>query len=239
MAPDNQSPTEPMPEPALLALAREKFGALSGAEEELFRAAQEGRGAFPVTGDEKDDDPANAKNWDSDRVVRAKCISWVCTDPAASALVTHQGLDLNKMRIDGELDLRNAEIKFSLRVWKCAFSENIYLWDAQLAGFCLMSCQLKSLRAERATLDGAVFLRDCRAEGEVNLVGAKIEGDLDCGRAFFLKSVRVCPQRRRGASRGQRLTPRRFYGQRRSESVRRKNRQKPGLHRRASRQSKR
>ncbi len=38
----DQPPTQPPPEPKLLELARKKFGTLTRAEEELFRAAQEG-----------------------------------------------------------------------------------------------------------------------------------------------------------------------------------------------------
>jgi sRNA-binding regulator protein Hfq len=185
MAADNQSPAELMPEPALLALARKHFGALSEAEEELFRAAQEGREASALAGDEEEDNPANAANWPADRAVRAKCISWVCTDPQASALVTHLGLELHGIRIDGGLDLYNVEIKSPFVVWKCAFSGDIFLQDAKLRGFYLVGCNMKGLSASRARIDGPVLLRDSTAEGEVNLLVAKIGGDLDCGGAQF------------------------------------------------------
>jgi hypothetical protein len=189
MAADKQSPAEPKPEPALLALAREKFGALSGAEEELFRAAQEGRRASALSPDKKENNPADAANWDAERVVRAKCISWVCTDPKASALMTYRGLDLQGMRIDGELDLEFSEIKFSLRARLCAFSGDISLWDAQLRGFYLVGCQIKSLNANRAIINGSLFLRDgFKAEGGVDLVGIKIAGYLDCDGAQFLNA---------------------------------------------------
>jgi hypothetical protein len=183
-APDNLRPTEP----ALLALARKKFGDLSRAEEELFRAAQEGRAASALTGNKEEDDPANAENWKADRVVRAKCIAWACTDPQASALLTYRGLDLRGIRIDGELDLNFAEIKFPFSAWKCVFVEDIILQDAQLRGFYLVSCQIKSLNAGRAIIDGPVLLRNTEAKGEVNLSGTKIGGDLECDGAQFLNA---------------------------------------------------
>jgi hypothetical protein len=186
MAPDNQSPASPTPEPALLALARKKFGALSDAEEELFRAAQEGRPASALAADEKENNPADAANWNADRIVRAKCISWVCTDKQASALASHNGLELQGMRIDGELNLNNAEVKFPFVAWKCAFSENISLQDAQLRGLHLLGCQIKSLNADRAIINRSLILRrGFKAEGELNLRRIKIDGDLDCDGAHF------------------------------------------------------
>ena len=188
MAPDNQSLAEPTPEPTLLALARKHFGALSRAEEELFRAAQEGRVASALPRGEKGNDPAKAAKWTAKRAVRAECISWVCTDPAASALLTYWGLELWGMRIDGMLDLTNAELKFSFRAKQCAFSENISLQDAQLRGFLLLDCRIKSLNAGRAKISGAVLLRAVKADGEVNLIWARIGGELDCVGAQFVNA---------------------------------------------------
>lgn len=179
MAAADQSPPGLPPEPALLALARQKFGALSRAEEEVFRAAQQGTIAF-IWGNVEDDDPANAANWSADRVVRRGCISWLCTDPQASALVANHGLELFGMRIDHWLTLDNAEIKFPLRAQKCAFS-HILLRDAQLEWFELAGCQISSLDASRATINGSLVLgKGFKAVEQVNLAGIRIAGDLDC-----------------------------------------------------------
>lgn len=189
MTVENQSPAEPTPGPGLLALARKNFGALSRAEEELFRAAQEGRQASALTGDKEEDNPVDAANWNAERVVRARCISWVCTDPHASALMTYHGLELVGMRIDGELDLDHAVIKFSLRAGRCAFSGNISLRDAQLRGFCLIDCQIKSLNAGRAKVDGPLFMRaGHKAQGAVDLRAIEIGGALDCSGGQFLNA---------------------------------------------------
>jgi len=182
----DQPPSQLPPEPALLTLARKKFATLSRAEEELFRSTQEGRVASVLTDDESENNPANAANWNPDRVVRGGCIAWLCTDPQALALVTYRGLQLLGMRIDADLEVQNAEIKFPLTAWKCAFSGNFLLRDAQLRGLYLVGCLIKSLSADRARIRGAVLLRDgFKAEGEVNFLGATIDGYLDCTSAQF------------------------------------------------------
>jgi hypothetical protein len=84
-------------------LAEQHFAPFSRAEGKLFRAAQEGVEASALAENEDENDPAKAAKWNTDRVVRAKCIAWVCTDPQASTLVSYHGLDLRCMRIDGDL----------------------------------------------------------------------------------------------------------------------------------------
>src|SRR5262249_54286018 len=177
---------DPPPESTLVELARKKFAMLSPAEEELFRAAQEGRRGSALTGDEKEDKPANAANWNASRVVRGERIAWLCTDPQASALVTYRGLELYGMRIDADVNLNDAEIKFPLKARMCAFSGDVLLQFAQLKEFYLFGCVIKSLNASGANIRGAVLLRDeFEAEGEVNLMRAIIGGDLDCSGAHL------------------------------------------------------
>src|SRR6266567_1986909 len=181
MPASDEGATQPPPEPTLLELARKKFATFSPAEEELFRAAQEGRGVSRLTGDEKEDNPGNAANWDADRIVRGECIAWLCTDTQASALVTYRGLELYGMRIDADVNLNDAEIKFPLKAWMCAFSGDVLLQNAQLKGLYLLGCLLKSLNAGGANIRGAVLLCDeFEAEGEVNLMRATIDGNLEC-----------------------------------------------------------
>jgi hypothetical protein len=175
----------------LLELARKKFAPrqFSLAEEKLFRAAEIGEIASAVTGDEKQDDLANAVNWNADRVLLAECIAWLCTDREASALVTHRGIQIISMRIDGELDLGDAEIKFPFTVSNSAFTGRILLHDTRLPFLSLQGCQIKELHGDRLKVPGSVFVRDgFKADGEVRLMGATIGGSLDCLGAQFSNS---------------------------------------------------
>jgi hypothetical protein len=175
----------------LLELARKKFAPrqLSPAEEKLFRAAEIGEIASAVTGDEKQDDPVNTADCHADRVVRAECIAWLCTDREASALVTYHGIQIIGMRIDGELDLSDAEIKFPFRILDSTFTGRIVLQDTQLPFLALHCCLIKELDGDRLEVSGSVFLRHgFKAEGEVRLSGATIGGNLECDRAQFSNS---------------------------------------------------
>jgi hypothetical protein len=177
--------------PKLLELAKREFASanFSRAEEELFRAAQTGQQASARSGDKMQDDPANAGSWIADRVVRAECIAWLCTDREASALVTHRGIQIIGMRIDGQLDLSYAEINFPFRILNSAFTGSIFLVDTQLSFPSLEGCQIKELYADRLKIPGSLLLRDgFKAEGEVRLVGATIGGNLECDGAQFLNS---------------------------------------------------
>ncbi len=178
-------------------LAEQYFAPISRAEGELFRAAQTGGKASALAKNEHENDPAKAAKWNADRVVRAECIAWVCTDPQASSLVSYKGLDLCGMRIDGDLDLRKAKIEFFLSAQKCAFSGGILLRDTEVRGLDFSTCHVKSpnldreefkaFDAEGARIWGCLYLKDsCRIEGKVSLVGAAIGRDLDCSGTQFL-----------------------------------------------------
>ncbi len=195
MSPGSRPPARR--EPMLSELAEQYFAPFSRAEGELFRAAQKGGEASALAKNEDENDPAKAAKWNADRVVRAKCIEWVCTDPQASTLVSYQGLDLRGMRIDGDLDLRKAKIDFFLSAQKCAFFGSILLRDTEVRGLDFSTCHVKSLNpdreefkafdAEGARIWGCLYLKDsCKVEGEVSLIGATIGRDLDCSGAQFL-----------------------------------------------------
>jgi hypothetical protein len=172
----------------LLDLAREKFGALSPAEERLFSAAQTGEEAPALTGDDAKDDLAGAPKWGPERALRAKCIEWLCTTSEASSLVTHQGIRISGMRIDGDLNLHFAQIAFPLQMWKCAFDGNILLQDARLRALYLPGVHVTDLNADLAKIEGSVFLCEAKAQGEVRFLGATISGHLDCAGAELSNS---------------------------------------------------
>jgi hypothetical protein len=145
----------------LIELAKGKFDPLSRAEEKLFTDAQTGEEASALTGDEAKDDPADAAKWGDERALRAECIVWLCTTPEASALVTHRGIRISGMRIDGDIDLTDAQVPFPLYAPKCAFSGKILLRAARLRSLHLVATHVtRYLAAYGAKIEGDVSLSD-------------------------------------------------------------------------------
>src|SRR6267143_827242 len=136
----------PDPNQNLVELAKKRFAPrnLTNAEIELFRAAQIGRTASALIHDAEDnapeDDPKNCSTWPAERVVRAECLEWLLTDKEASACVKYNGVEMRGMRVDGNLDLSDAEIVFPLFALKCAFTGNFYFKRARMKGLYLVDC---------------------------------------------------------------------------------------------------
>lgn len=170
----------------LLELAKQKFGSLTAAEEKLFRAVANGEVADYSAGSEEDNDLAKAENWGPERVLQASRIAWLCTGKPASELVTHRGICVKGARIEGELDLEEAQISFCLFFEKSALPEGINLMNGRLRALYLLGTHSGTIRADGLKVEGDVFLRDgFRAEAEVRLLGASIGGDLDCNKGQF------------------------------------------------------
>src|SRR5882757_5469292 len=96
---------QPQTKPTLLDLAKKKFAprALTDAETKLFTNTEQGTPAVELTGDDKQDDPANAATWPDARVVHAECLAWLFRDRQASTHVTNGGIWIYGARIDGAL----------------------------------------------------------------------------------------------------------------------------------------
>jgi len=175
----------------LVDLARPAIRKLTGAdltpaEGKFLRAIAEGQIADFSSPNEPDNDPSKASQWKPDRVLRAPCIAWLCTDPDAAKFLTHRGILARGARIDGELDLQFVKIDVPLRFATCAFTASIYLMQAKLHSLVLSGTHTTTIRADGLKLEGAVFLRNgFKAQGEVRLMSALIGGGLDCVNAQF------------------------------------------------------
>ena len=170
----------------LLELAREKFGTVTKAEEKLFRSLANGKLADYSDKSGKDNDPAGAEKWADDRVLKAECITWLCTDAQASALVAHQGMLVKGARIDGILDLQFAKISFPLYFEKSNFPTGINLQYAKIHQLFLPATQTGPIIADSLKVEGSLFLSGgFKAEGEVALSGAIISGHFGCAEGRF------------------------------------------------------
>ena len=170
----------------LIELAENVFGVLTQAEKKLLQKVVVGETANFCTGNPEKDDPKRAKDWGKERIIRAKVIEWICTDKQAVYFVTYQGIQVMGVRIDGELDLSFVEIPFPLGFIGCHFSGNFYLMHSILKLLNLLGSHLQSLIADGVEVKGEVFLCEgFKAEGEVGLRRARIEGNLDCHKGDF------------------------------------------------------
>jgi hypothetical protein len=172
----------------LLDLAKKNFAGrnLTVAEHKLFAASEKSeRVSVHFAGDDQRDDPANAANWPDERVIHAECLVWLCTTREASALISHRGIRIVGLRIDGDLNLDAAQVAFPVSASKCAFQGDILLRDARLQSLHLLNCVAKRLDARGSQIEVDVDLDDFKADGEVRFEGATIGGTLACNGAHL------------------------------------------------------
>ena len=163
-APEQSSP--------LLELAKKKFGAqnLRPSERTLFLSTEKGEQAVG--------DPTNS-------LVRAEYLSWLCTDREASARVTFRGVDIAKMKIEGNLDLDSAQIPFPILAKNCEFEGEISLVEARIRSIELKDCTAKAIDAEGITVEGMMFFQPNFQAGGVKLLDATIKGNFECDGAML------------------------------------------------------
>ena len=196
-------------------LARGKFPDLNPTELRVVQAAASGafgRGDDPDRSRDSTEaaikaafglpsnDPANAtKNgWSEDRRVRADLIRWLGEDDAARKLVDPHGINIFAVWVEGVLDLSYLHINFPVNLWRSSISSGINLHSAELAELELVGSQIGenstvyagsvrvALNGEGLTVHGSVLLSDgFHAFGQVNLYGAKVDGQLYCNRGQF------------------------------------------------------
>jgi hypothetical protein len=192
-APDVLPGTSTAEQKNLLNLAVARFGPLRLAEEHLVRSVATGTVAsFRVSGgngkdENESNDPGSSSKWGPERAVRGRLVAWLCTGREASLLVTHRGVAIEGVRVDGGLDLQFARLAFPLYLKNCALTGLLNVQGANLHSLYLQGSYLKGLRADGLRVKGDVFLRDgFKCQGEVRLLGSDIEGNLDCKAGQFL-----------------------------------------------------
>lgn len=173
----------------LIALARAQFAPLRAAEEKLLQAAPAGETAW-CGPSKKDFDPANdakkADLWGEPRAIRAELIRWLCVDPEAREFVDQRGIQAHGARIEGELDLSYLTVPFPLVLTCCALGHETTLRFLDIPTLSLSGCAARSINAECASVKGSVtFSNGFFADGEVQLLGAQIGSNLDCGAGTF------------------------------------------------------
>jgi hypothetical protein len=150
---------ETAPQTLLPQLMANRFGKLSLAEERLAK----GETADCITDLSADD-----------RIIRGDLLSWLCTDPSASAQLTYRGISIVGAEIQGKVDLEWARISFPIGAFECVFKDAIILSRSHITSLSLGRSSVTDLEADSTHFEGSVYLRNgFKAERGVNLVGAK------------------------------------------------------------------
>lgn len=158
----------------LLQLVANHFCKLSLAEEMLVNAAANGETAHctALSGNDKN--------------IRGDLLSWLCTDPQATAQVTYRGISVVGAEVVKEVDLKWAKISFPIRASDCVFNDGIDLANSHIAFLGLTNSIVTDLEASEAHFEGSVDLKDTRVTDGVSLVGATIDGNLKCDGGHFI-----------------------------------------------------
>lgn len=171
----------------LESLAPQRFGPLTAAEIKLLRNAEIGGQAICGPNNDQNafvNDPARTQSWDADRSIRGEIISWLCANPRAMDLVGPGGIQVFGAKIIGPVTLLSVTIQFPLVFACCDIQDDIDLQSARVRIVSFPLSHLKSIFADGAVIDGAVFLRRCKA-GVLQFAGSRIEGQFDCTDSVF------------------------------------------------------
>ena len=170
-------------------MAQAKFGNLSACEQKLIETVPAGENVFCGTVPKADDpsnDPSRADQWDHSREVRAAVIRWLCADRDARQLVDPRGIQLTGAKILGNLELDFVKVPFRIRIVHSAFTGRIHLLYAEVPELNLSGSRTGEIRADELVVPGGVLLEDgFQAEGEVDLMRAKLGAQLDCRGGHF------------------------------------------------------
>lgn len=139
----------------------------------------------------EDNDPANFKNWNPERIVCGELLRWLITDKKARKHIPLKGIDIKGAWIDGGLDLECAEVKFRFSFINCKIDGEVNLRDASTRTIEFDDSHLEGFIAENINVNGSVFFRKANVQSEVLLLGAHISGQLNCTGAEF-KNKAMC-----------------------------------------------
>lgn len=159
------------------------FLPLRPAEKQLLQACQ--KGEIARIGEER---PNATEGASLERQVRASFLRFLLLGGDAEAPIHEGGVSLHGACIVDQLDLCGCEIPNNIRLKHCLFQKALLAQGTRVHGsFTLEGSALTDgLNADRLQCTGSVFLRlGFQATGQVWLIGAQIEGDLDCSSGQF------------------------------------------------------
>jgi hypothetical protein len=161
----------------LVNLAEEHVGRLSPGEQRLVMAAAAGQefDAAHLDGSDRSAEP-----------LRAAVLSWLCTDPSATAALSRRGISVRQATFTGALQLRYAKLATPLSLQDCTL-EAVDVSDAELVALTLDGSTVRSFRGDQLRVERDLSLkRGFTCAGDFRLPFAWIEGHLDLSSAKLL-----------------------------------------------------
>jgi hypothetical protein len=182
----------------LLHLAQEEFGRSwqpTRAERIVLAAAtiDEPADCVPsIKKDAKEINPEYAENfWGPERKVSAYLIRWLCTDHHALELMDPSGIEIDGAYITDGLNLDELVIPFALSLTSCSIAQKVVMHSLEIPSLRLDGSRVGSLNANGLRTKGDLSLRDgFHSQGTVQLIDARIGGQVDCSGGRFINSQR-------------------------------------------------
>lgn len=116
----------------------------------------------------------------------ARLIRWLLVKEIQGVTCRPEGVKLLGLLIEGELDLGHIDFGRALSATACGFRESPSMMGSTLNGLYLTGSSLPGLFAKGLICNGPVHLREqFKANGSIQLVGAKINGQFDCSGGSF------------------------------------------------------
>src|SRR5258708_5491478 len=185
-------------------LAASKFPNLTHAELALLEFADIGNvnhGELAVAGPSENpmdpsNDPKDATSWTRDRDIRATLIEWLAVDRAAIARVHPSGIRVLGARVVGALDLSYVHLPFSIMMIRCSIPEQIRLQATEIPRLDLNGSYTGEIFAPDIRVAGSLFFGwdnhddygSFHANGEIDIEGGKVDGDLSFGEGHLRHS---------------------------------------------------
>src|SRR5688572_29549485 len=119
-----------------------------------------------------------APDWPPERAVRGEVVARLMLGAQPAEPGYNAKLILEGARITGRLDLSGAQSGQELLIRRCWFDQRINLTDAMTRSVELYSCRLPGIDARGWQVQGQVSLRRSRFDGGVDLLGARLAGEV-------------------------------------------------------------
>ena len=121
---------------------------------------------------------------EAEKEVRAEFLRNLCLN-AELKNVDPLGIQLGGARVTGTLNLESAVLDRSLWFFDCTFTDQPDFADANGKSLGFIDCTLPGILADRFFLKGNLSLNGATVTGEVRLLGANVDGQVDCVNASF------------------------------------------------------